>query len=137
MFAYKRKIRFQDTDAAGVIFFPNQFCFYQEAFEAFLESIGYDLAMVTRKNRYHLPVVHAEADYNAPLRLGDTIEIQLKIAHIGSSSLTFQANILKQGKIRAGSVKVVHVSVDARTRKKTPLPQNLREKMARLHQKIH
>ena len=137
MFVYKRKIRFQDTDAAGVIFFPNQFCFYQEAFEAFLESIGYDLATVTRKNKHHLPVVYAEADYSAPLRLGDTIEIRLKVTHVGSSSLTFQANILKQGKIRAGSVKVVHVSVDARTRKKTPLPQSLREKMARLHQKIH
>ena len=136
MFVYKRKIRFQDTDPAGVIFFPNQFCFYQEAFEAFLESIGYDLTAVTRKNKHHLPVVHAEADYNAPLRLGDTIEIQLKVAHIGNSSLTFQADIFKQGRIRAGSIKVVHVSVDARTRKKTPLPSSLREKMARLHKKI-
>ena len=137
MFTYRRKIRFQDTDAAGVIFFPNQFCFYQEAFEAFLEHIGYDLATVTRKSEYHLPVVHAEADYRVPLRLGDTIDIQLKVTHVGNSSLTFQADILKQGKIRAGCVKVVHVSVDAHTRKKTPLPASLRKKMAQLHKKNH
>ena len=135
MFIYKRKIRFQDTDAAGVIFFPNQFCFYQEAFEAFLENIGYDLATVTRKNKHHLPVIYAEADYSAPLRLGDTIEIQLKVTHVGNSSLTFQVDILKQGRIRAGRVKVVHVSVDARTRKKTSLPPSLRKKMTRLHTK--
>ena len=137
MFTYRRKIRFQDTDAAGVIFFPNQFCFYQEAFEAFLEHIGYDLATVTRKSEYHLPVVHAEADYRVPLRLGDTIDIQLKVTHVGNSSLTFQADILKQGKISAGCVKVVHVCVDARTRKKTPLPKKLRDKMAQFHKKNH
>ena len=101
-----------------------------------MESIGYNLTAVTRKNKHHLPVVHAEADYNAPLRLGDTVEIKLKVTHMGNSSLTFQADILKQGRIRAGSIKVVHVSVDARTRKKTPLPSSLREKMARLHKKI-
>lgn len=137
MFIYRRKIRFQDTDAAGVIFFPNQFCFYQEALEAFLESIGYDLAIVARKSSHHLPVVYAEADYCAPLRLGDAIEIHIKIMHVGNSSLTFQADILKQGKIRAGSVKIVHVSVDARTRKKTPIPKNLRKKMAHLYKKKH
>lgn len=136
MFTYKRKIRFQDTDAAGVIFFPNQFCFYQEAFEAFLESIGCDLATVARKNRYHLPVVHAEADYSAPLRLGDTIEIQLKVRHLGKSSLTFQADILKQDKINSGRVTVVHVSVNPRTRKKTPLPSSLRDKITQLYKKI-
>lgn len=135
MFIYKRKIRFQDTDAAGVIFFPNQFSFYQEAFEIFLESLGYDIAAMAQKKEYHLPVVHAEADYSAPLYLGDTIEIQLKVTHVGNSSLTFQADILKQGPIRAGCVKVLHVSVDARTRKKIPLPQGLRKKMAQLHKK--
>src|SRR3989338_4512247 len=135
MFTYKRKIRFQDTDAAGVIFFPNQFCFYQEAFEAFLESIGYDLVAVTRKNKHHLPVVHAEADYCAPLRLGDNIEIHLKVAHIGNSSLTFQADILKGGKIPAGGVKVVHVCVNALTLKKASLPQSLRGKMESFYKK--
>ena len=137
MFIYKHKIRFQDTDAAGVIFFPNQFCFYQEAFEAFLESIGYDLATMAPKSRYHLPVVHAEADYNAPLHLGDTITITLKVEHVGNSSLAFYADILKQGKITAGTIKVVHVSVDARTRKKIPLPKKLRDKMIQLHKKNH
>ncbi len=135
MFVYKRKIRFQDTDAAGVIFFPNQFCFYQEAFEAFLENIGYDLATVTRKNKHHLPVVHAEADYCAPLRLGDNIEIHLRVAHIGNSSLTFQADILKGGKIPAGGVKVVHVCVNALTLKKASLPQSLRRKMESFYKK--
>ena len=135
MFVYKRKIRFQDTDAAGIIFFPNQFCFYQEAFEAFLESIGYDLATVTRKNKHHLPVVYAEANYSAPLRLGDNIEIHLKVAHIGNSSLTFQADIIKESKIPAGGVKVVHVCVNALTLKKASLPQSLRGKMESFYKK--
>ena len=135
MFVYKRKIRFQDTDAAGVIFFPNQFCLYQEAFEAFLELAGYDLAAVTKANKYHLPVVHAEADYSAPLCLGDPIEIHLKVAHIGNSSLTFQADILKRGKIHTGGVKVVHVCISGRTRKKTPLPKTLRQKLEQFYKK--
>ena len=135
MLVYKRKIRFQDTDAAGVIFFPNQFCFYQEAFEAFLEHIGYDLAAVTLTRKYHLPIVHAEADYSAPLRLGDNIEIHLKVARIGNSSLTFQADIIKESKIPAGGVKVVHVCVNALTLKKVSLPPSLRGKMESFYKK--
>lgn len=137
MYTYKRKIRFQDTDAAGCIFFPNQFSLYQEAFESLFESIGFELSTIIQKHGYLLPVVHSEADYTAPLWLGDTIEIQLIVEHIGSSSLTFLAHFLKTDKTRAGTVKTVHVSIDGRTRKKIPLPKELRDKMTKLYKNDH
>jgi YbgC/YbaW family acyl-CoA thioester hydrolase len=137
MYTYKRKIRFQDTDAAGSIFFPNQFSLYQEAFESLFESIGFELSTIIQKHGYLLPVVHAEADYSSPLWMGDTVEIQLIVEHIGNSSLTFLAHFLKTNQTRAGTVKTVHVTIDGHTRKKIPLPEKLRDRLTELYTQDH
>jgi len=39
-FTYRRTIRFADTDAAGVVFFPNYFSICHEAYEESLAADG-------------------------------------------------------------------------------------------------
>ncbi len=41
MFTYKTKISLHDTDAAGIIFFANQFKIVHDAYEDLLESFGF------------------------------------------------------------------------------------------------
>ncbi len=126
MFSYSRKIRLQETDAAGVLFFANYFSLFHEAFESFLEAAGLDLAKIIRGNEYLLPIAHAEADYTAPLFLGDTIEIKLGVEKIKKSSFVIVSSFIKNNKTCAAVLKTVHVSIDAKTRKKIPLPKIIR-----------
>lgn len=125
MFTYRRKIRLQETDAAGILFFANYFVLFHEAFESFLDAAGIELAKIIRGNKYLLPIARAEADYSAPLFLGDTIEIKLTIEQINKSSFVILSSFIKSNKTCAAALKTIHVAVDAKTRKKIPLPKVL------------
>lgn len=129
MYSYTRKIRLQETDSAGIVFFANYFFLFHEAFESFLESAGINLAAMIRGNKYLLPIAHAESDYKIPLFLGDAIEIQLTIEQIRESSFVVISRFIKTDNACAAVIKTVHVSVNAKTRKKIQLPKAFREKI--------
>ena len=74
---------------------------------------------------YFLPIVHAESDYKTPVFVGDKIAITIKVGHIGETSFSFEYT-LKRGKTVVGTAKTVHVTIDQKSRKKTPLPTALR-----------
>src|SRR5512145_2250396 len=72
-FAVERDVRFQDVDAAGIVFYPRVLEYFSDAFVAFLTANGTRLAEVLRERRWGAPLRHAEADYFKPLRYGDRI----------------------------------------------------------------
>ena len=131
MFTYKITVKMYDTDAAGILFFGNQFKWVHEAYEEFLESINFSFSDIL-KTDFFVPIVHAEADYKAPLSVGDRITIQVKIDKIGQSSFTITYNILDTNKhVTVGTAKTVHVTVDKQTRKKIAIPTKLREALTK------
>ncbi len=95
-----------------------------EAYEAFMESIGFSIAGVLKQGRIALPIVHAEADYAIPLRLGDGVEIEATPDQLGQSSFSIHFRVLNGGKV-AALVQTVHVCVNRRTGKKSRLPPKL------------
>ena len=110
-----------EVDAAGVLFFAQQFRLVHDAFEAFMESKGLSLAKILDSEDFALPIVHAETDYKMPLSLGDRIIIKLNLKEIGETSFTLAHEIFKEGRL-AGKGETVHVSVDKKTGAKIPLP---------------
>lgn len=136
MHSYKRKIRLQETDAAGVLFFSNYFVLSHEAFESFLDRAGIDLAAIIKNNDYFLPIVRAEANYTAPLFIGDIVDIKLDIERVKESSFAVTAHFIKDGMPPAATVKTVHVSIDAKTRQKIPLPKFIGDKLREFSNQI-
>ncbi|MCP4230941.1 MAG: acyl-CoA thioesterase, partial [bacterium] len=88
IYEFKTSVKMYDTDAAGILFFGNQFRLVEDAYEAYLESKGFPLVNFLDKTSYIMPVVHAETSYRAPLRVSDKIVIKLTIAKIGTTSFT-------------------------------------------------
>jgi 1,4-dihydroxy-2-naphthoyl-CoA hydrolase len=126
MFHYRTQIRLKDTDATGVLYFSEQFKFALETFEEFLKDRGFSWRELMA-SPFLLPVVHAEADYIAPMMVGDELEIILKVAKVGTSSMTLQYSLRdpQRGMI-VGRVEIVHVVVDKTTRTSVPIPDFLR-----------
>jgi len=135
MFTYTTKIRLHDTDAAGIIFFANQFKIIHDAYEDLLEKFGWSFQTMLKGTDYFLPIVHAESDYKTPVLVGDKIVITIKVGHIGSTSFSFEYT-LKRGKTLVGTAKTVHVTINQKTRQKIPLPKALRKALENYqHQK--
>lgn len=69
MFTYKTTIKLHETDAAGLLFFSQQFKLIHDAYEELLDSRR-DRFRGHAKKEDFLPIVHAEADYKKPLFVG-------------------------------------------------------------------
>lgn len=127
MFEYKTRVKIYDTDAAGVIFFGSQFRLIQDAYEEMLEQTGYSIKYIVNEAEFTVPLVHAESDYIRPMGVGDEITIALTLGRFGESSYTVKYEIFNEKGEITGRAKTVHVTIDKKTMKKVPLPENFIE----------
>ncbi len=135
MFTYKTQIRLHDTDAAGILFFANQFVIVHDAYEKLLEKLGFSFATMLTKRSYFLPIVHAESDYKAPLFVGDRITIAITVGHVGETSFSFEYAIRNQKNILVGTAKTVHVTISKKSRTKIALPKEVRDSLEKFAKK--
>jgi len=132
--AYRCDIRIgmASVDAAGRIFYPELFRIAHDCFEDFMRHLGMEIRLWLHEGDRILPVVHAEADYHRPIRLGDELEAVLGVQRIGETSLTLGCDFFQPGEDGEclASVRTVHVCVDKATGKPVPLPEHLRDRLA-------
>lgn len=112
----------RDTDASGALYFANQLEIALEAFETAIAAGGFSLREVFCKENFLLPVVHAEADFFAPVYLGDALDITLETARIGTTSFTSSTIFFKEG-VRVGSASITHVAVSKESNSSIPIPE--------------
>ncbi|MFH0754021.1 MAG: thioesterase family protein [Candidatus Omnitrophota bacterium] len=127
MFIHHARIYLHHTDAAGRLFFANQFYLTHEAKEHFLEHLGFDIDAMFSDPRVTFPLVHAEADYKALLKTGDKIDISVEVEKLGETSVVVVFTLLKDGAV-VGTARTVNVAVDKKTQLKVPLPLEWRSR---------
>src|SRR5690606_35065652 len=86
-FSAEVAVKFQDVDAAGIVFFARFFDYVHGAYEGFLTASGSPLPDVLREKSWAAPLRHAEADYLRPARYGDILLVELVAAHSEPSEL--------------------------------------------------
>ena len=120
-------IKIYDVDAAGVLFFANQFRLVYDAYEAFLEEKGFPVSRFIHQSPYLLPFVSAKTNYQAPLYVGDSITVQLELVAIGDSSVTLNHRIYKADQTLVGEGETINVAIDKKTGQKIPFPEELKD----------
>jgi YbgC/YbaW family acyl-CoA thioester hydrolase len=129
MFAFQTEVLVRDTDAAGAVFFSNYFTMAHAAYEAFMKSIGCPLEKIIHRSNFLLPVVHAEADYQKGLCLGDQLTIAIK-AQVGKHSFQISYSFRDSHGDSVAAIKTVHASVDRQTKKSIPVPEDIKKGLA-------
>jgi acyl-CoA thioesterase FadM len=125
-FTSRATVRLYDTDAAGFLFYGAQFRIAHAALEDFLDHLGLPIAGIIRGGTTLFPVVHAEADYRAPLAAGDRLSVQVAVRAIGERSFTVGYRLLLADGREAGSVATVHSALDKASGTSCPLPEAVR-----------
>ena len=83
------KVRFDDVDFAGIVFYPRLFSYCHRVFEDFFGNEGgISYSDLLQKRRIGFPVVSAKADFKSPLRFGDICRIAMDAVRLGRRSLT-------------------------------------------------
>jgi len=129
----ERPVRFEEVDAAGILFFARYFEYAHEAMERFFGALGPaadGLAaypdLITRR-RIGFPAVHLAMDCTAPLRYGDVARIDTTVAKVGRTSCAFRY-LVTRAKDAVVTARIDHVvvSTDLVTMTKIPLPPEIR-----------
>lgn len=88
------------------------------------------------KNEYGVYCVSSSCTYLAPLHYPQIVEAGLSVEHIGNTSVVYHVGIFIKGeddKVTARAYgDFVHVFVDKKTNKKTPVPKGIRKALERI-----
>jgi acyl-CoA thioester hydrolase len=125
-FSIVRQVEFSDTDMAGIMHFSNYFRFMEAAEHGFFRSLG--LSIHTRSPEpLGWPRVHADCDFQYPLRFEDTVEVRLLVREKRAKSIVYsfvfrKLNADPPREVARGTLAVVCVRYDDATGKLTGVP---------------
>jgi 1,4-dihydroxy-2-naphthoyl-CoA hydrolase len=126
MHRYETRIHLAETDAAGVLYFANILRLAHEAYEDWFHGAGLSLSTVVRNRPYGLPIVHCEADFKMPLRLGDSLAVVVDVLELGARSYTLTYRFEGPHGL-AGTAKTTHVAVSPEAGTSMPIPEEVRQ----------
>jgi YbgC/YbaW family acyl-CoA thioester hydrolase len=125
-FSARFPVRFQDVDAAGVLFFGRIYDYCHHAYEEFWDAAGVDRAHFFAGAEYLVPIAHSQADYRRPIRHGDRIDVRIDVTRVGRASFTLRYHVTgPDGDLRV-EASTVHAFVGRETMKPIPIPDPLR-----------
>jgi acyl-CoA thioester hydrolase len=91
------KVRFNDTDAMGIVHFKNYIVYFDDGFVSFMNNL---LKTKRIEETIHegtaFGVKKVDIVYEGSAKFGDYIVVETEIKNIGNSSLTFQHNLYRE-----------------------------------------
>jgi 4-hydroxybenzoyl-CoA thioesterase len=132
-FTSVQKIRFDDVDGAGIVYYPQFFHLCHAAFEDFFDTAApLSYPELVRDRRLGFPTVHIESTFQAPLAYGDVAIVELTVKDLGKTSVTFGYDIRrKRDGILCFHAEIKTVLVDVDSLKPAVLNEEFRSILSR------
>ena len=111
-FRVAMRIYWEDTDAAGIVFYANYLKFFERARTEWLRSLGFGQETLRRDAGIAFVVSDTSLRYRRPARLDDVIDVSVAVVHLGQASLEIAqearraGELLAEGTIRIGCVEL-------------------------------
>ncbi len=129
-FTTRLRVRYAETDAAGVVYHANYLVYFEVARVELLRSLGLPITEVESRGLV-LPVVEARLKYLRPARLDDLLEVSLSVQSVGPASFTCAYEIARDGLLLASGWTRLAVC-ERESGRCTPMPPWLRELFGRM-----
>lgn len=137
-FSIPVRIYYEDTDAAGVVYYANYLKFFERCRTEWLRAVGHDQSDLAREAGIAFVVRAASCEYLKPARLDDTLTVGLEVEKLGRAQVVFRQHVRRPSataldgweELVTGTVQIV--CVDIEKMKSTPIPAFLRTKLEAL-----
>jgi acyl-CoA thioester hydrolase len=100
-FRFPVRVYYEDTDAAGVVYYANYLKFMERARTEWLAAKGFAIAALEREHGIAFAVRHVEIDYLRPARLGDRLDVSFVLLEGRRASLVADQEIRCGGRTLA------------------------------------
>ena len=123
-------MRWSEVDRQGIVFNGHYLTYFDIGVTEYWRAVGYPYPDGLAERGTDLFVVKATVEYHASAVYDDVIDICIRCARIGRSSMQFLPEIYR-GEELLVSGELVYVNADPSTKKSSPVPDFLREAIAR------
>ena len=89
VFTWKVRVYYEDTDAGGIVYYANYLKFFERARTEWLRALAVGQHDMLRDHDAMFVVKNVSADYHAPAKLDDVLELTLTIEKMGRASILF------------------------------------------------
>lgn len=125
-FIWPVRVYYEDTDAAGVVYYANYLKFMERARTEWLRSLGYEQDLLRERDGIIFAVRAVQVEYHYPARFNDALEVSASMAKKGRASLTFRQQVRRAADARllcGGEIKIA--CVDVKIMRSAPIPKTL------------
>ena len=111
-YRFSMRVYWEDTDAAGIVFYANYLKFFERARSEWLRSLGFEQEALRRDAGIAFVVAETAVRYRHPARLDDLLSVSVDVIHLGQASLEIgqQARradqLLAEATIRIGCIEL-------------------------------
>lgn len=130
-FFHPLRVRWSEVDMQAIVFNGHYLNYFDVAFTEYWRATGLPDVLQQARDGRELFARKATVEYLAPARFDDQLEIGVRCAALGRSSLRFAMEI-HCGNAHLISGELVYVYADASLRKSTPIPADWRERIVGL-----
>lgn len=121
VFRWPVRVYFEDTDAAGVVYYANYLRYLERARTEWLASLGFTLTALEREHNVLFVVHRLDIEYRRAARLYDMLEVTLNLAALGRSRLVAVQEVFR-GDERLIGARVTLACLDPATWRPARIP---------------
>ena len=128
-FTFPIRVYYEDTDAAGVVYYANYLRFMERARTEWLEALGFPVADFEREHGVAFVVHRADIEFRAPARLNDRLDVTVEALDRGASRLVVAQRVLR-GAATLASARITLACLDRERWRPARIPAALTRVLA-------
>lgn len=118
------RVRYQETDKFGVVYYANYYVWFEIGRTEFFREIKFPYSN-WEENGLYIVIASSSCEYKKPAYYDDAITIRSWISELKNSSFTFEYEILRNNELLATG-RTVQVMVD-KDKKAVRIPRKIKE----------
>ncbi len=128
-FSHRLEVRYGDIDAQGHLNNSKFITFMEHARFKYIERVGLWRPAEGYENLGQV-VASVTCDYRRPVKLGEVVEVAVRIARLGNKSIEMEYRLTVDGE-EVALGRSVQVAYDYKTERSVPIPDRWRELISR------
>ena len=132
-FFHQLRVRWSEVDMQAIVFNGNYLNYFDVAFTEYWRATGLPDVLAQAEAGLELFARKATVEYHAPARFDDMLDIGVRCASLGRSSLRFVLEIYRGDEMLV-SGEMMYVHANSRIRKSEPVPGRWREVLVAFEQ---
>ena len=126
------RVRWMEGDAQGIVYFGSYMDYLEVAQAECYRNLGFSIYRVAEAGYFDTAVVKVEMEFKVPARVDDTLDVWVRVARIGNTSLTSLFRVCPAGSSSVlAEARIVNVSYDAAKGESRPVPEDVRRLVQR------